>query len=109
MRALQLDAYRRGSEIKRAHEQARCVLRGAELLALAGDYAHLLLFKELQHPWGMTNLYERAGLRIRAFWCGYEDGPRDAFEKALRVGLPGMPRRMKRRRGTHRLSVPRGT
>ena len=94
MRALQLDAYRRGGEIKRVHEQARCVLRGAELLALAGDYAHLLLFKELQQPWGMTNLHERAGLRMRAFWKGYEAEPLEAEGVAARASTK---RRSKRR------------
>lgn len=95
MRALQLDAYRRGGEIKRVHEQARCVLRGAELLALAGDYAHLLLFKELQQPWAMTNLHERAGLRMWAFWKGYEAEPLEAAGGAARASTK---RRSKRRR-----------
>lgn len=109
LRTLQQDAYRRGGEVKQAHVQARRVLTGVDLLTLAVDYAHLLLFKESQHSWGVTNLYERAGLRMRAFWRGYENGPQGAFDTALPEGLPDKPRRMTRRRGMHRSSAPRGT
>src|SRR6266581_7217438 len=70
LQAFQLDAYHKGCEMKQAHVQARCVLQGAELLGLSGDYAHLLLFKEQQHSWEMTDLHERAGPRMRAFRQG---------------------------------------
>jgi len=109
IRTLQQDAYRRGGEVKQAHVQRRRVLQGVDLLMLAADYAHLMLFKELQQSWEVTNRYERAGLRLRAFRRGYEDGPRGAFDEAFRASLSGIPRRRQRRRGMHRSLAPQGT
>lgn len=65
-------AHHKGSEIKQAHTRTHCVLQGVELLALAGDYAQLLLFKEQQRSCEMADLHERAGLRMQAFKQGYE-------------------------------------
>jgi hypothetical protein len=104
LQAFQLEAYHRGSEFKKAHMQARCVLQGTELLALSGDYAHLSLFKEQQHFWEMTNLHERAGLRMRAFRQGYEgELPGDAQELS-RMAVLVMQRRPGKRRAKNRLS-----
>jgi len=72
LQAFQLEAHHKGGEIKQAHTRTHCVFQGVELLALAGDYAHLLLFKEQQRSWELTDLHERAGLRMLAFRQGYE-------------------------------------
>ena len=61
-----------------------CVVQGAQLLALSGDFAHLLLFKELQRSGEIANPHERAGLRLQAFWQGYEDG-HGGIEEASQV------------------------
>jgi hypothetical protein len=82
--ALQRNAYLKGREIKQAHVQAHCVVQEAELLALSGDFAHLLLFKELQRSGEIANPHERAGLRLQAFWQGYEDG-HGGIEEASQV------------------------
>jgi hypothetical protein len=109
MAAIQRDAYRRGGEVKRVHMQVHRVLQGTELLVLSGDYAQLLLFKELQRSEEIANLHERAGLRIQAFGRGYRDGPQDGVETISRVDHPGIPRRKKsRRRGKHRSAAHHG-
>jgi hypothetical protein len=95
--ALQHDAYCKGIEFKQAHLHARCVLRGAQLLALAGDYAITQLFRETQRQWEIRNLHERAGLRMRAFRMGYEGQPLAAAGRA--AGASG--RRSKRRPGRY--------
>lgn len=98
LQAFQLDAYHKGCEMKQAHVQARRVLLGAELLALSGDYAHLLLFKEQQHSWETMNLHERAGHRMRAFRQGYEgELPGNAQELSWMAVLVVHERRWKRR------------
>src|SRR5947209_1207691 len=109
LQAFQLDAFCKGSEIKQAHIQARCVLQGAELLALSGDYAHLFLFKEQQHSWELTGLHERAGLRMRAFRQGYEGAlPGDA-QKLSGMAVLVMKRRPGKRRAKNRLSRSHST
>jgi hypothetical protein len=109
LQAFQLDAYHKGSEMKQAHVQACCVLQGTELLALSGDYAHLLLFMEQQHAWEMTDLHERAGLRMWAFRQGYEGTlPEDAQELS-RMPVLVMPRRTGKRRTKNRLSRSHST
>jgi hypothetical protein len=98
VQVLQQDAYRRGGETKLAHVQARRVLRGAELLVLSADYAHQLLFKEQQHSWEMTDLHERAELRMVAFRQGYEGTcAGDALELSSMAVLVLRHRRPKRR------------
>lgn len=97
-RALQQEAYRRGSEARQAQGQARRVLEGVELLVLSADYAHLLLFQEQQHSWEMTGLHERAGIRMVAFRQGYEGTlAGDTQECSKMVVLVTRHRRPKRR------------
>ena len=98
LQAVQLDAYHKGSEIKQAHVQARCVVQGPELLALSGDYANLCLFKEQQCSWELTDLHERAGLRMQAFRRGYEgELLGDAQELSGMAVLVMQPRKGSRR------------
>jgi hypothetical protein len=104
MRALQQDAYRRGGETKQAHVQAHRVLRGAELLVLSADYAHLLLFKEQQHSWERTALHERAGLRMVAFRQGYEGTFAGAAQERSRVAVVVARHRRPKRRATNRFA-----
>lgn len=104
LQAFQRDAYHKGSEIKLAHVQARSVLQGAELLALSADYAHLLLFKEQQHIWEMTDLHARAGLRMGAFRQGYEDACASGTEELSRMVVHVMQRRPGKRRAKNRLA-----
>ena len=104
LQAFQLDAYHKGGEMKQAHVQARCVLQGAELLALSGDYAHLMLFKEQQHSWEITDLHERAGLQMRAFRQGYEGKLPGDVEELSRMAVLVMQRRPGKRRAKNRLS-----
>ena len=109
LQALQLDAYHKGSEMKQAHIQALCILQGAELLALSGDYAHLLLFKELQHSWEMTDLHERAGLRMVAFRQGYEGTFAGFAQEPSRMAVLVVQRRSGKRRAKNRLSHSHST
>src|SRR5260370_34262642 len=98
LQALQLDAYHKGSEMKQAHIQALCILQGAELLALSGDYAHLLSFQEQQRSWEMTHLHERAGPRMVAFRQGYVGTfPGDAQEPSTVASLGVHHRRLESR------------
>ena len=97
LQAVQLDAYHKGSEIKQAHVQAHCVVQGAELLALSGDYAHLFLFKEQQCSWELTDLHERAGLRMQAFRQGYEGELPGSTQERSRMTVRVVRRRPKRR------------
>ena len=109
LQAFQLEAYHKGGEIKHAHTRAHCLLQGVELLALAGDYAHLLLFKEQQCSWGMTGLHERAGLRMQAFRQGYEgELPGDA-QMLSRMPVLVLQRRPGKRRAKNRLSRSHST
>jgi hypothetical protein len=103
-RALQQDAYRRGGEAKQAHVQAHRVLRGAELLVLSADYAQLLLFKELQRSWEMTDLHERAGLRMFAFRQGYEGTFVSDTEELARMAVQVVQRRPGKRRAKNRFA-----
>src|SRR3989442_9376291 len=104
LQALQLDAYHKGSEMKQAHIQARCILQGAELLALSGDYAHLLLFKEQQRSCEMTDLHERAGLRMVAFRQGYVGTFAGFAQELSRMAILGVQHRRLKRRAQNRLS-----
>ncbi len=108
LQAFQLDAYHKGSEMKQAHVQARCVLQGAELLALSGDYAHLLLFME-QHSWEMTDLHERAWLRMQAFCQGYEGELLGDAQELSEMAVLVMQRRKVKRRAENRLSRSQST
>src|SRR6266852_4652137 len=103
IRALQQDAYRRGGEARQAHVQARRVLQEAELLALSGDYAHLLLFKEQQHSWEITDLYERAGLRMLAFRQGYEGELPGGAQEPSRMAVLVAQQRWRKSRPKKRL------
>jgi len=109
LQAVQLDAYHKGSEMKQEHAQARRVLQGGELLALSGDYAHLLLFKEQQHSWEMTNLHERAGLRMRAFRQGYEGELLGDVEEPSRMAVLVMQRCPGKRRPKNQLPRSQST
>lgn len=109
LQAFQLDAYHKGSEIKKAHVQARCVLQGAELLALSGDYAHLLLFKEQRHSWEMMDLHKRAGLRMQAFWQGYEGKLPGDVEELSWMAVLVVQRRPGKRQAKNRLSRSHST
>ncbi len=97
LQALQLEAHHKGGEIKQAHTRTHCVLQGAELLALAGDYAHLLLFKEQQRSWEMADLHERAGLRMQAFKQGYEGELTGSTQERSGMAVRVARRRPKRR------------
>jgi hypothetical protein len=77
-------------------------------LALSGDYAHLLLFKE-QQSWEMTDLHERAGLRMQAFWQGYEGELLDDVEELSRTAVLVMQRRLGKRRAKNQLSRSQNT
>lgn len=99
---LQRDAYRAGDEIKRVHMRACCVMQGAEVAALSADYACLLLFKEQQRSWMISNLHERAGLRMWAFYQGYQGETPGRLEETARAAIPAPRMYAKRRRGTHR-------
>lgn len=109
LQTFQLDAYHKGSEIKQAHVQARCVLEGAELLTLAGDYAHLLLFMEQQCSWEVADLHERAGLRMRAFRQGYEGAIPGDVQELSKIPVLVMRRRPGKRRAKNRLSLSHST
>ena len=95
LHAFQLEAHHKGSEIKQAHTRTHCVLQGVELLALAGDYAHLLLFKEQQRSWEVTDLHERAGLRMLAFRQGYEGEVPGSTQEPSRMAVRVARRRPK--------------
>ncbi len=97
LQAFQLEAHHKGGEIKQAHTRTHCVLQGVELLVLAGDYAHLLLFKEQQRSWEMTDLHERAGLRMQAFRQGYEGELPGSSRERSRMAVRVVRRRPKRR------------
>ncbi len=109
LQAFQLEAYHKGGEVKQAHVQARCVLQEAELLALSGDYAHLLLFNEQQRFWEITDLHERAGLRMRAFRKGYEGTLPDDAQEHSRMAVLVVQRRSGKRRAKNRLSHSHST
>jgi hypothetical protein len=109
LQAFQLDAYHKGSEMKQAHVKARCVLQGAELLALSGDYAHLLLFKELQHSWEMTDLHERAELCMVAFRQGYEGTFAGFAQEPSRMAVLVVQQRRWKRRAKNRLARSQST
>src|SRR6266568_4204948 len=86
--ALQRDAYRAGDEIKRAHTRACCVMEGVEVMALSSDYACLQLFKEQQQCWVISNLHERAGLRMWAFCQGYTSETPGRLEGLAQAAIP---------------------
>jgi hypothetical protein len=102
LQAFELEAHHKGSEIKQAHTQTHCVLQGVELLALAGDYAHLLLFKEQQRSWEMTDLHERAGLRMQAFRQGYEGNVLGDAQRLSRIAVLVTQRHSGKRRAKNR-------
>ena len=102
LQAFQLEAHHKGSEIKQAHTRTHCVLQGVELLALAGDYAHLLLFFEEQRSWEMADLHERAGLRMQAFRQGYEGELPGSTQERSRMAVRVVRRSRPRRRAKNR-------
>ena len=104
LQAFQLEARHKGGEIKQAHIRMHCVLQGVELLALAGDYAQLLLFMEQQRSWEMMDLHERAGLRILAFRQGYEGELPGNIQERSRMAVHGEQHRHPKRRAKSRLA-----
>ena len=98
-----------GWQITQAHIQARCILQGAELLALSGDYAHLLIFKEQQRSWEMTDLHERAGLRMVAFRQGYVGTLAGFAQELSRMAILVVQHRRLKRRAKNRLARSQST